>query len=384
MRIAFFYHSLISDWNHGNAHFLRGVAEELQTRGHHVAIYEPRHGWSLQNLLAEHGKKPIAEFERAYPHLRSRFYDPETLDLDKALADIDLVIVHEWNDHALVRRIGAHRQRTGRYKLLFHDTHHRSLTDSHSIQAYHLDDYDGVLAFGRVVRDRYLRQRWTKRAWIWHEAADARIFRPLPETPRIGDLVWVGNWGDEERSAQLHEFLFEPVKRLGLDAQVHGVRYPQHAQAALAAAGIRYKGWAPNYRVPEVFASFKVTVHIPRQPYVKALPGIPTIRIFEALACGIPLVCSPWHDVEGLFNPGKDYLVVHDGDEMTEKLRFLLNEPAAAQELAEHGLRTLRAAHTCAHRTDELLGFCEELEIDTSPDKRLVAKLRRKTILEGA
>jgi spore maturation protein CgeB len=384
MRIAFFYHSLVSDWNHGNAHFLRGVAGELQARGHRVFIYEPQTGWSLQNLIAEHGQAPIAEFEQAYPNLRSRFYDPESIDLDKTLADMDLVVVHEWNDHALVRLIGAHRRHNPHYRLLFHDTHHRSLTDSQGIQSYQLDDYDGVLAFGRVVRDRYLRQRWAKRAWIWHEAADTRVFRPLPEVQRSGDLVWVGNWGDEERSAQLQEFLFEPVKRLGIEAQVHGVRYPQHAQQALAEAGIRYNGWVPNYRVPEVFARFKMTVHIPRQPYVKALPGIPTIRIFEALACGIPLVCSPWHDVEGLFNPGKDYLVVHNGDEMAAQMRFLLNEPAAAQELADHGLRTLRSAHTCAHRTDELLQICDELQIDTKPDKRLAAKLRRKFILQGA
>lgn len=384
MRIAFFYHSLVSDWNHGNAHFLRGVAGELQARGHHVFIYEPRNGWSLQNLVAEYGQAPIADFDQAYPDLRTNFYDPENMDLDKLLAGVDLAVIHEWNDHALVRRIGAHRRRNPHYRLLFHDTHHRSLTDSQGIQAYQLDDYDGVLAFGRVVRDRYLRQRWAKRAWIWHEAADTRVFRPLPEIERSGDLVWVGNWGDEERSAQLQEFLFAPVKRLGANAQVYGVRYPQHAQDALAEAGIRYNGWVPNYRVPEVFARFKMTVHIPRQPYVKALPGIPTIRIFEALACGIPLVCSPWHDVEGLFNPGKDYLVVNNGDEMEAQMRFLLNEPAAAQELADHGLRTLRSAHTCAHRTDELLRICDELGIDTKPDKRLAARLRRKSILQGA
>ncbi len=384
MRIALFYHSLVSDWNHGNAHFLRGVAAELQERGHHVFIYEPRNGWSLQNLVAEHGSGPVAEFENAYPTLRSRFYDPETLDLDKALSGMDLVIVHEWNDHALVRRIGAHRRKSSHYQLLFHDTHHRSLTDSKGIQDYHLDDYDGVLAFGRVVRDRYLHRRWAKRAWIWHEAADTRLFHPHPEVAPDEDLVWVGNWGDEERSAQLHEFLFEPVKRLGLHAQIYGVRYPQHAQAALAAAGIRYNGWTPNYRVPLVFARFKLTVHIPRQPYVKALPGIPTIRIFEALACGIPMICSPWHDVEGLFNPGKDYLMVNNGDEMVAQMRFLLNEPAAAQELAAHGLRTLRAAHTCAHRAEELLQICEELEIDTRPEKQVAARSRRKSILEGA
>ena len=57
--------------------------------------------------------------------------------------------------------------------------------------------------------------------------------------------------------------------------------------------------------MPEVFARFRVTVHVPRRPYVEALPGIPTIRVFEALACGIPLVCAPWDDAEGLFTPGR-------------------------------------------------------------------------------
>jgi spore maturation protein CgeB len=369
MRIKLFYHSLISDWNHGNAHFLRGVVTDLQLRGHEVTVFEPADNWSLHNLMAEHGEAPIADFSAAYPQLQSRFYRLETLNLDQELADTDLVIVHEWNDQELVRRIAAHRKQKARYRLLFHDTHHRSLTDRTGIAGYDLADYDGVLAFGRVVRDHYLRQGWARRAWTWHEAADTHVFYPRPHIERAGDLVWVGNWGDEERTAQLHEFLFEPVQRLGLRAEIYGVRYPQEALDALKRAGIVYKGWLPNYRAPAAFARFGVTVHIPRQPYVKALPGIPTIRIFEALACGIPLVCSPWHDVEGLFAPGKDYLVAHNGDEMVAHLRLLLNEPAAARELAAHGLRTLRARHTCAHRVAELLTICEELGIDTAPER---------------
>ena len=46
------YHSLVSDWNHGNAHFLRGVVTELQDAGHTVDVYEPEDGWSRRNLVA--------------------------------------------------------------------------------------------------------------------------------------------------------------------------------------------------------------------------------------------------------------------------------------------------------------------------------------------
>jgi spore maturation protein CgeB len=361
LRIVIFCHSLLSDWNHGNAHFLRGVTSELLARGHSVAVYEPRDAWSAANLVAEYGEGALDGFRHVYPGLASTRYDLATLDLDAALDGAALVLVHEWNDHELVRRVGEHRARGGGYQLLFHDTHHRAATRPGEMRAYELAHYDGVLAFGRTVRDIYLAEAWARRAWTWHEAADARVFRPVAGAPREGDLVWIGNWGDDERTTELREFLVEPVRALGLRARVHGVRYPEGARGTLAEAGIDYAGWLPNYRAPEVFARFAVTVHVPRRPYAAALPGIPTIRVFEALACGIPLVSAPWDDAEGLFSPGEDYLVARDGAEMRRHLRDLLADVDAARALAERGRRTVLARHTCAHRADELVDIYGEL-----------------------
>jgi spore maturation protein CgeB len=369
MRIVLFVHSLLSDWNHGNAHFLRGVATELISRGHEVAVYEPHDAWSLQNLLTEpRGPAALEGFHAAYPALASTRYDLHTLDLDRALDGAALVLVHEWNDHELVRRLGLHHRRNGTYRLLFHDTHHRSVTARGSMAGYDLSNYDGVLAFGNVIRDLYLEEGWAARAWTWHEAADTRLFRP-PDQPdpavtadeRDGDLVWIGNWGDDERTAELHELLITPVAALGLRARVHGVRYPEEGRRALAAAGIDYAGWLPNFEVPRTFARFRVTVHVPRRPYAAALPGIPTIRPFEALACGIPLVSAPWNDAEGLFTAGRDYLVAHNGAEMQKHLHDLLNDDQMARELAAAGRRTILDRHTCAHRVDELLAIDRQL-----------------------
>ncbi|HRK95296.1 MAG TPA: glycosyltransferase, partial [Rhodospirillales bacterium] len=163
---------------------------------------------------------------------------------------------------------------------------------------------------------------------------------------------------DGERTAELETFLLGPVRALRLRARVHGVRYPGEALAALRRAGIGYGGWLANDLVPEAFARHRLTVHVPRGPYARSLPGIPTIRVFEALACGIPLVSAPWDDCEGLFRPGRDFLFAADGAAMTEALRRLLAEPSAAAELARNGLETIRARHTCAHRVDELLAIC--------------------------
>jgi spore maturation protein CgeB len=360
VRVVMFYHSLVSDWNHGNAHFLRGVVTDLEARGHNVSVLEPVHAWSREHLLAEHGPRALAAFARAYPGLRSRQYEPDSIDLDRELEGADLVLVHEWNDHALVEKIGRHRALNGGYRLLFHDTHHRSVTEPEQMAAYDLSSYDGVLAFGEVIRRRYLEERWAERAWTWHEAADVRVFRPEPG-PARADLVWIGNWGDDERTAELEEFLMGPVKALGLHARVHGVRYPEDALKRLADAGIEYRGWLPNFEVPQVFAAHRVTLHIPRRPYVEALPGIPTIRVFEALACGIPLISAPWDDAEGLFSPGHDYLVARNGTEMRDHMRFLLRDPDQARQMAERGRRTILSRHTCTHRVDELLAIVEEL-----------------------
>src|SRR6185436_19189425 len=179
-------------------------------------------------------------FRAVYPMLGSIRYDIQTLDLETALDGADLVLVHEWSDHELVRRIGDHRKRgSSRYRLLFHDTHHRSVTDRTTMAAYDLSGYDGVLAFGSMIRDCYLREGWAARAWTWHEAADTRVFHPIPGEPCEGDLVWIGNWGDEERTAELRAFLFGPVRELGLTGRVHGVRYPEEARRELAEAGLR-------------------------------------------------------------------------------------------------------------------------------------------------
>lgn len=355
MRIVLFYHSLVSDWNHGNAHFLRGVCGELLRRGHEIEIFEPQNSWSLRNLIAEYGEAPVIEFHKSYPNLKSTAYDLSGFNLDQALDGADLVLVHEWNDHELVRGLSRHHDSDRSYNLLFHDTHHRSVTSPGSMAAYDLSGFDGVLAFGNAVRDLYLKNSWIGQAWTWHEAADTHVFRPLIGAAAQGDLVWIGNWGDDERTRELDEFLLGPVRELELRARVYGVRYPAEALSSLARSNIEYSGWLPNFRVPEVFAAFRLTVHIPRRPYPHALPGIPTIRVFEALACGIPLVCSEWEDAENLFHPGEDYLVARTGAEMKRLIQAVLSDRELARELAANGLDTIRRRHTCSHRVDELL-----------------------------
>jgi spore maturation protein CgeB len=359
MRFVYFTHSLRSDWNHGNAHFLRGVASRLQQLGNTVDVYEPASAWSVQNLIADHGEQPLHAFAAAYPQLHSHVYDPHQFDLDEALDGADVVLVHEWNTPELVAEVGRRRAR-GSFRLLFHDTHHRAVTAPDEMARCQLDHYDGVLAFGAVIRNLYLDRGWTEHAWTWHEAADVERFVPLPNRPEH-ELVWIGNWGDEERTAELRDYLIRPARDLRLSTVVYGVRFPVSARQELDRAHIDYRGWLPNFLVPDAFSRARCTLHIPRRPYREQIPGVPTIRMFEALACGIPLISLHWDDQDQLFTAGEDYLSVRNPAEMRTRLREVLSDADLRKHLASRGLQTIRERHTCAHRVDELLAILQEL-----------------------
>src|SRR5439155_1072319 len=108
MRVVMFYHSLVSDWNHGNAHFLRGIATELLRLGAEVQVFEPEGNWSTTNLLQQHGPEALERFYDAYPQLESMTHRGMGPEIERALDKANLVLVHEWNDPELIAAIGEH------------------------------------------------------------------------------------------------------------------------------------------------------------------------------------------------------------------------------------------------------------------------------------
>jgi spore maturation protein CgeB len=363
MRIVLFAHSLSSDWSHGNAHFLRGLVRSLQKRGHQVTTCERWRNWSTDSLFEEHGHGPILEFARLFPDLEIQVYGAWDRILEEADAltrGADLVIVHEFNEPELVGALGCLRQQRRDFLLLFHDTHHRPASMPWQTARFNLQHYDGVLAYGESLAEVYRRDFGQEQVWTFHEAADTTVFYPRPEE-QTDDVVWIGNWGDEERTQEIGEYLVDSARILPeLRFAVHGVRYPASGLRRIREVGIEFRGWIANYHVPDAFARAKMTLHIPRGPYLDRLPGIPTIRPFEALACGIPLLSTPWVDAEGLFRVGRDFLMVHSPAEMREAMLRLAREPELRAELTESGLETVRARHTCDHRAEQLECICEE------------------------
>jgi len=367
-RIACFAHAVRSDWNNGNAHFLRGLLRSLGQCGHEVQIFEPDDGWSIENLRQEkNGERSLRQFSEIYPDLHVNLY--QTSDLlepasstqwRETLRDFEIVILHEWNPPQLAHLLLEMRDDLG-FKLLFHDTHHRASSSPEQIRLFGIDRFDGVLAFGEALRSIYRNRFNILRVWTLHEAADTSVFRPRALAEKKRDLVWIGNWGDDERSMEICQFFLRPAGELRQSQfTIYGVRYPQHALRALADNSVEYGGYLPNLDGPATYAASRLTMHIPRQQYAGAMSGIPTIRVFEALACGIPLISAPWADTEQLFREG-DFCFVRNTEETIAAIEHLLNDGEAAAEQAARGMETVLARHTCMHRAQELIAICEEV-----------------------
>ena len=296
------------------SHFMRGVVTELRERDCDVSVYD-------------HSSE---------------------CELDEALTGADLVLACG-ADPIRIQRLGEHRIRQGSYRLLFYATQ-----ENKSGGAHDLSGFDGVLAASDAIRQAYVFDGWSRTCWTWHEAADTSIFRPFSRKECSGDVVWIGDWGDAHHTARLFEFLIDPASDLEFRLSMFGGGYPEPVQAVLRERGVACAGPVRNERTPEILAAFRATVHVPRRPY-------PATRVFEALACGIPLVSAPWDDADHLFSAGEDYLAACTGEEMREHLRAVLQDARLCADLSLHGLTTILSKHTCAHRVDELLSIYQQL-----------------------
>lgn len=365
LRIHLFAHSLVSDWSHGSAHFLRGLAASLMRLGHRVRCHEQLGAWSLVSLVRteqERSIDAIDEFRRQFRELDIHFYeckDGLREHLKSELRNADVVLIHEWNEPAAVNEVLSLKEELG-FRALFLDTHHRAYTRAGEMLKFHLHLFDGVLACGEPLRKIYTEGFGIRRAWTFHEAADVTHFSPRTAARKF-DLVWIGNWGSEERTKELSEFLVEPTRTLSqLKVQAYGVRYPADAVEWMQEAGIDFRGYLPNLDVPQVYSESALALHLPRKQYTNGLAGVPAPRLFEALACGATLISAPWEDVENLFRK-EDFVLVSDQQEMENEITHLLQDEKARRQIAENGLATIRAKHTCLHRAEQLTGICAEV-----------------------
>ena len=343
--------SITSSWGNGHATTYRGLVRELTARGHRVLFLERDAPWYADNR----------DLPRP-PYGKTRLYGSLAELKDKHAARVraaDLVIVGSYVPEGVA--VGDWVTRTARGATAFYDIDTPVTLAKLARGEYEylspelIPRYDAYFSFtGGPTLKRLERRYGAAMARPLYCSFDPALYHPEEVAPRW-DLGYMGTYSDD-RQPVLERLLLEPARRW--------------AEGRFAVAGPQYPeglAWPENvHRIthlpPEEHKSFynaqRFTLNVTRADMVAA--GFsPSVRLFEAAACGTPIISDYWVGLETFFALGEEILTARSS---TEALQYLREVPEGErQALGARARQRVLAQHTAGHRAEELLGYAHGL-----------------------
>ncbi len=351
LRIVIIGLSITSSWGNGHATTFRSLVAGLAERGHDVLFLERDKPW-----YAEHRDLPAPPFGRC-----ALYADLAGLERHAAaVGDADLVIVGSYVPDgvevcrwALGRACGV----TAFYDI---DTP-VTLTalegsGSDYITRELIPRFDLYLSFtGGPTLDTLERRYGARRARALYCSVDPQSCRPDPRAAHRWDLGYLGTYS-ADRQPTLERLLLQPARgRPARRFVVAGPQYPDRVDWPDNCERIEH---APPRTHRRFYASQRFTLNVTRADMVRRGYS-PSVRLFEAAACGTPIVSDAWPGLETLFRPGKEIFVARD----TADVLALLEQTTEAErrEVAERARARVLAAHTGEHRAAELEAYARDV-----------------------
>jgi spore maturation protein CgeB len=338
--------TITSSWGNGHATTFRGLTRGLVERGHRVLFLEWDKPWYRDNRDCPKPPFGTARLYDGLEQLRDRW--------SKAIAAADLVIVGSYVPEGIA--VGRFVQETARGATAFYDIDTPvtlaalARGDCFYLSPELIPGYDLYLSFtGGPVLRRLERQHRAPAARALYCSADPDLYRPVEVEPRW-DLGYLGTYG-ADRQPTLERLMCGPARAWrGGRFVVAGPLYPPE---------IRWPGNVERieHLAPGEHAAFycaqRFTLNVTRADMVR-LGYSPSVRLFEAAACGVPIVSDSWPGLDAVFTPGEEILVARSAEEVLATLRRMPEEQRL--EIAERARARVLARHTGAHRAAELEG----------------------------
>jgi spore maturation protein CgeB len=350
MRIVILGLSITSSWGNGHATTWRALVRELAARGHDLLFLERDQPW-----YAAHRDLP------APPFCRTALYGSlEQLQDEhrQAVRDADLVIVGSFVPEGV--RAGDWVQGEARGAKAFYDidtpvTLAKLARGEHEyIAPRQVAGYDLYLSFtGGPTLRRLEREYGAPRARVLYCSVDPALYHPEPEAP-AWDLGYMGTYSDDRQPA-LERFLLAAARRRPEGRFI--VAGPQYPGSIDWPANVRWQPHLPPAEHLRFYNAQRFTLNVTRADMVAA-GWSPSVRLFEAAACGTPILSDRWPGLEDVLAPGKEILLVDSTEDVLAALRMPEPERLA---LATRARERILAAHTAAHRAAELEGYAREL-----------------------
>jgi spore maturation protein CgeB len=340
LRIVLLGLSITSSWGNGHATNYRGLVRALARRGHDVLFLERDVPWYAAERDLPEPPWGRTGLYGSVEELRERF--------SEALRDADLVVVGSYVPDGVA--VAEHALDSSRGPVAFYDLDTPvTLAALAQGQCEYLTPelagrFDLYLSFtGGPTLGRLEREFGVRRARAFHCFVDPEAYRPLEAAERWA-AGYLGTYGADRQPA-LERLLLEPARsRPDLRFVVAGPQYPETVDWPANVERIEHLA-PPEH--PAFYAAQRFTVNVTRADMRRA-GWSPSVRLFEAAACGVPVVSDGWEGLDTFFAPGREILV----EETRERLEALSAEDARA--IGQRARARVLAQHTAEHRAVEL------------------------------
>ena len=350
LRIVICGLSVTSSWGNGHATNFRGLMSALEARGHDVLFLERDVPWYASQRDMPKPPWGRTELYGSLDELRDRH--------EAAVRDADLVIVGSYVPDGVA--VGDWVQETARGVRAFYDIDtpvtlaKLGRGDYEYLEPRQIAGYDLYLSFtGGPTLERIERDFGSPSAVPFYCLVDPEGYYP-EDVDLTWDLGYLGTYS-EDRQPALEALLMEPSRRdPELRAVVAGPNYPEEIDWP---ANVERIDHLPPARHRAFYRAQRLTVSVTRADMVLA-GWSPSVRLFEAAACGVPILTDPWPGVEDFFVPGGEILVAATSDEAAAHLR---RDPSELRAIGDRARTRVLAEHTAEHRAAELEGHVERL-----------------------
>ncbi|WP_407526325.1 CgeB family protein [Methylobacterium oryzisoli] len=358
MRIVVFGLTVSSSWGNGHATLWRGLCRALARRGHHVTFFErdvPYYA-EARDFTALPGGDLIL-YPDWTPELRVR--------AARAVAACDAAIVTSYCPDAVAATALAHEAPISVFYDLDTPVTLARLAAGEAVPYLGpraLRDFDLVLSYtGGAALDALRERLGARRVRPLYGHVDPDAHRPTAPVPHyISDLSYLGTYA-ADRQAGVERLLVAPARRRPAQRfLIGGAQYPPDFPWTENIAFVRH---LPPAEHPAFFSSSRFTLNVTRQA-MAAMGWCPSGRLFEAAACGTPLITDPWEGLDTFFTPGREIVVAHTTEDVVAVLGMSEAERAALARAARE--RTL-AEHSSDRRAADLIAALDAPEAVRGP-----------------
>lgn len=344
LRIVIVGLTITSSWGNGHATTYRGLVRALEERGHRVLFLEHDKPYYADHRDLPHPPYGRTALYRSVEDLQARFRDD--------VRDADVVIVGSYVPEGV--RVARWACDTARGVKLFYDIDtpvtlaKLERGDHEYLHPDLVPRFEGYLSFtGGPTLDRLVRRWGARRAWPLYCSVDPDLYHPQ-DVECTWDLGYLGTYS-ADRQPPLERLMLAPARAWrGGRFVVAGPMYP--ADVAWPSNVLRIEHLPPaEHRA--FYSRQRFTLNLTRADMAKAGHS-PSVRLFEAAACGVPIISDPWDGLDTIFRPDAEILVSRGPEDTTAYVREM--DEARRRRIGEAARRRVLASHTAGHRALEL------------------------------